>query len=149
MKNIVSTMVVFGVIFLIIVIGAYVFDKFNGFGLIEKVDTSINDGIQTLLNDKDNDTSVSIDNNKNTQQIDNKSFNQNSSDNTSSSSIIDNVSIIDNNTQEDNVSTNKNENINNTENANNSFINENEIIQEDNQEIKEDNITSDEGNKNI
>ena len=41
MKNILSTIIVFGVIFLLIIIGAYVFDKFNGFGLIDSVDSSI------------------------------------------------------------------------------------------------------------
>ena len=49
MKNIVSTIIVFGSIFILIVAGAFVFDKFNGFGLIDNVDSSLNNGIKKVL----------------------------------------------------------------------------------------------------
>ena len=35
MKNIVSTIIVFGTVFILIIAGAFIFDKFNGFGLID------------------------------------------------------------------------------------------------------------------
>lgn len=102
MKNIVSTMIVFGLIFLIIVVGAYVFDKVNGFGLIDKVDTSINNGIQTILDD--NKTSENI-----TQQTDNNTENLsllNSNDNVSDNVSDNNTSL--NNEVEDEVATSDN-----------------------------------------
>lgn len=98
MKNIVSTIIVFGLIFLIIVVGAYVFDKVNGFGLINKVDTSINNSIQTILDD--NGT-----NDNNTLQTDNNT------ENLSVLNSLDNVSdnnTLSNNEVEDEVAPNDN-----------------------------------------
>ncbi len=60
MKNIVSTMVVFGLFFLLIVVGADIFEKFDGFGLIDKVDNSISNGIEHLLDDKNDNSTVNI-----------------------------------------------------------------------------------------
>lgn len=100
MKNIVSTMIVFGLIFLIIVVGAYVFDKVNGFGLIDKVDTSINNGIQTILDD--NKTSENI-----TQQTDNNTENLsllNSNDNVSDNNTLLNNEVEDEVAPSDNSS---------------------------------------------
>lgn len=100
MKNIVSTMIVFGLFFLIIVVGAYVFDKVNGFGLIDKVDTSINNGIQTILDD--NKTSDNI-----TQQTDNNTENLsvlNSNDNVSDNNTLLNNEVEDEVAPSDNSS---------------------------------------------
>lgn len=49
MKNIVSTIIVFGTVFILIIAGAFIFDKFNGFGLIDNVDSSLNNGIKKFL----------------------------------------------------------------------------------------------------
>ena len=102
MKNIVSTIIVFGSIFILIVAGAFVFDKFNGFGLIDNVDSSLNNGIKKVLESEiDNITADSaaaqVDNNQNNYINDNISDNQ--SDNISENkeiTAIDNVSNSDN-----------------------------------------------------
>lgn len=121
MKNILSTIIVFGVIFLLIIIGAYVFDKFNGFGLIGKVDSSINNGIQKLIGDnnsdlQDNSTDnistediqeqITLDNNTN--NTDNASKDMNNKldtlDNTSYNVSADNISVINDENTQDNIS---------------------------------------------
>ena len=115
MKNIVSTIIVFGSIFILIVAGAFVFDKFNGFGLIDNVDSSLNNGIKKVLESEiDNITAdnaaAQVDNNQNNYINDNISDNQ--SDNISENkeiTTIDNISNSDNHTV-DNV-TIDNENI--------------------------------------
>ncbi len=61
MKNIVSTIIVFGTVFILIIAGAFIFDKFNGFGLIDNVDSSLNNGIKKVLESEDDNTD---DNNK-------------------------------------------------------------------------------------
>ena len=102
MKNIVSTIIVFGSIFILIVAGAFVFDKFNGFGLIDNVDSSLNNGIKKVLESEiDNITADSaaaqVDNNQNNYINDNISDNQ--SDNISENkeiTAIDNISNSDN-----------------------------------------------------
>lgn len=102
MKNIVSTIIVFGSIFILIVAGAFVFDKFNGFGLIDNVDSSLNNGIKKVLESEiDNITADSaaaqVDNNQNNYINDNISDNQ--SDNISENkeiTTIDNISNSDN-----------------------------------------------------
>ena len=54
MKNIVSTIIVFGTVFILIIAGAFIFDKFNGFGLIDNVDSSLNNGIKKVLESEKN-----------------------------------------------------------------------------------------------
>lgn len=123
MKNIVSTIIVFSSIFIIIVAGAFVFDRFNGFGLIDNVDSSLNNGIKKVLesendNITENHTTDVKDNISNDKLMDNDSNNieTNIFDNTSNKDnhsdyiddTIDNESIInnsvDNNTPSDNSS---------------------------------------------
>lgn len=84
MKNIVSTMIVFGLFFLIIVVGAYVFDKVNGFGLIDKVDTSINNGIQTILDDNKTSDNIIQQTDNNIENLSVLNSNDNVSDNNTS-----------------------------------------------------------------
>ena len=118
MKNIVSTIIVFGSIFILIVAGAFVFDKFNGFGLIDNVDSSLNNGIKKVLESEiDNITADSaaaqVDNNQNNYINDNISDNQ--SDNISENkeiTTIDNISNSDN--QSDNNTIDNNTADNNT-----------------------------------
>ena len=93
MKNIVSTIIVFGTVFILIIAGAFIFDKFNGFGLIDNVDSSLNNGIKKVLESEDDNTD------------DNISYTDNSSDNIT----IDNNSLLmdnesNNNIPSDNVS---------------------------------------------
>ncbi len=102
MKNILSTMIIFGVIFLLIVIGAFVFDKFDGFGLIENMDNSINQGLTHLISDNDSEEIVN----------DNVSLN-----------------IIDNKTRDNET---LNDNISNIVNDNKSMDNKSESSAEDN-----------------
>ena len=116
MKNIVSTIIVFGSIFILIVAGAFVFDKFNGFGLIDNVDSSLNNGIKKVLESEiDNSTAdnsaAQVDNNGKNNYI-NDNISDNQSDNISENkeiTTIDNISNSDNHTV-DNV-TIDNENI--------------------------------------
>lgn len=98
MKNIVSTMIVFGLFFLIIVVGAYVFDKVNGFGLIDKVDTSINNGIQTILDDNKTSDNITQQTNNNTENLSVLNSNDNVSDNNTSlnNEVEDEVALSDN-----------------------------------------------------
>lgn len=98
MKNIVSTMIVFGLIFLIIVVGAYVFDKVNGFGLIDKVDTSINNGIQTILDDNKTSDNITQQTDNNTENLSVLNSNDNVSDNNTSlnNEVEDEVALSDN-----------------------------------------------------
>lgn len=103
MKNIVSTIIVFGSIFILIVAGAFVFDKFNGFGLIDNVDSSLNNGIKKVLESEiDNSTAdnsaAQVDNNGKNNYI-NDNISDNQSDNISENkeiTAIDNVSNSDN-----------------------------------------------------
>lgn len=112
MKNIVSTIIVFGSIFILIVAGAFVFDKFNGFGLIDNVDSSLNNGIKKVLESEiDNITADSaaaqVDNNQNNYINDNISDNQ--SDNISENkeiTAIDNVSNYDNQSDNNRIDNN-------------------------------------------
>lgn len=98
MKNIVSTMIVFGLIFLIIVVGAYVFDKVNGFGLIDKVDTSINNGIQTILDDNKTSDNITQQTDNNIENLSVLNSNDNVSDNNTSlnNEVEDEVALSDN-----------------------------------------------------
>lgn len=98
MKNIVSTMIVFGLFFLIIVVGAYVFDKVNGFGLIDKVDTSINNGIQTILDDNKTSDNITQQTDNNTENLSVLNSNDNVSDNNTSlnNEVEDEVALSDN-----------------------------------------------------
>lgn len=98
MKNIVSTMIVFGLFFLIIVVGAYVFDKLNGFGLIDKVDTSINNGIQTILDDNKTSDNITQQTDNNTENLSVLNSNDNVSDNNTSlnNEVEDEVALSDN-----------------------------------------------------
>lgn len=98
MKNIVSTMIVFGLFFLIIVVGAYVFDKVNGFGLIDKVDTSINNGIQTILDDNKTSDNITQHTDNNTENLSVLNSNDNVSDNNTSlnNEVEDEVALSDN-----------------------------------------------------
>ena len=118
MKNIVSTIIVFGSIFILIVAGAFVFDKFNGFGLIDNVDSSLNNGIKKVLESEIDNISADsaaaqVDNNQNNYINDNISDNQ--SDNISEKleiTTIDNISNYDN--QSDNNTIDNNTADNNT-----------------------------------
>ena len=98
MKNIVSTMIVFGLFFLIIVVGAYVFDKVNGFGLIDKVDTSINNGIQTILDDNKTSDNITQQTDNNIENLSVLNSNDNVSDNNTSlnNEVEDEVALSDN-----------------------------------------------------
>lgn len=98
MKNIVSTMIVFGLFFLIIVVGAYVFDKVNGFGLIDKVDTSINNGIQTILDDNKTSDNITQQTDNNTENLSVLNSNDNVSDNNTSlnNEVEDEIALSDN-----------------------------------------------------
>ena len=126
MKNIVSTMIVFGLIFLIIVVGAYVFDKVNGFGLIDKVDTSINNGIQTILNDNKTSDNITQQTDNNTENLSVLNSNDNVSDNNTSlnNEVEDEVApsdnssaVIDNADETDEINDNTtNSEVNNIEN---------------------------------
>lgn len=117
MKNIVSTIIVFGSIFILIVAGAFVFDKFNGFGLIDNVDSSLNNGIKKVLESEiDNITADSaaaqVDNNQNNYINDNISDNQ--SDNISENKeipAIDNVSNSDNQPDNNRIDNNTLDNV--------------------------------------
>ena len=126
MKNIVSTMIVFGLFFLIIVVGAYVFDKVNGFGLIDKVDTSINNGIQTILDDNKTSDNITQQTDNNTENLSVLNSNDNVSDNNTSLNneveyeiaLSDNSSaVIDNADETDEINDNTtNSEVNNIEN---------------------------------
>lgn len=126
MKNIVSTMIVFGLIFLIIVVGAYVFDKVNGFGLIDKVDTSINNGIQTILDDNKTSDNITQQTDNNTENLSVLNSNDNVSDNNTSlnNEVEDEVApsdnssaVIDNADETDEINDNiTNSEVNNIEN---------------------------------
>lgn len=126
MKNIVSTMIVFGLIFLIIVVGAYVFDKVNGFGLIDKVDTSINNGIQTILDDNKTTDNITQKIDNNTENLSVLNSNDNVSDNNTSlnNEVEDEVApsdnssaVIDNADETDEINDNTtNSEVNNIEN---------------------------------
>lgn len=110
MKNIVSTIVVFGSMFIIILVGAFIFDKFNGFGLIENVDSSLNSGIKKVL-DSDNITEEII------EELD---INDNSSLNINNTAVS-----SDNITNEDNQTINMDNNSINNDNItdNETYIN--------------------------
>ena len=126
MKNIVSTMIVFGLIFLIIVVGAYVFDKVNGFGLIDKVDTSINNGIQTILDDNKTSDNITQQTDNNTENLSVLNSNDNVSDNNKSlnNEVEDEIAlsnnssaVIDNADETDEINDNTtNSEVNNIEN---------------------------------
>lgn len=118
MKNIVSTIIVFGSIFILIVAGAFVFDKFNGFGLIDNVDSSLNNGIKKVLESEiDNITADSAaaqagNNEKNNYINDNISDNQ--SDNISENkeiTAIDNISNYDNQSDNNTIDNNTLDNV--------------------------------------
>ena len=118
MKNIVSTIIVFGSIFILIVAGAFVFDKFNGFGLIDNVDSSLNNGIKKVLESEiDNITADSaaaqVDNNQNNNYI-NDNISDNQSDNISENKeipAIDNVSNSDNQPDNNRIDNNTLDNV--------------------------------------
>lgn len=126
MKNIVSTMIVFGLFFLIIVVGAYVFDKVNGFGLIDKVDTSINNGIQTILDDNKISDNITQQTDNNIENLSVLNSNDNVSDNNTSlnNEVEDEVApsdnssaVIDNADETDEINDNTtNSEVNNIEN---------------------------------
>ncbi len=126
MKNIVSTMIVFGLFFLIIVVGAYVFDKVNGFGLIDKVDTSINNGIQTILDDNKTSDNIIQQTDNNIENLSVLNSNDNVSDNNTSlnNEVEDEVApsdnssaVIDNADETDEINDNTtNSEVNNIEN---------------------------------
>lgn len=123
MKNIVSTIVVFGSMFIIILVGAFIFDKFNGFGLIENVDSSLNNGIKKVLDsdniteeiieelDIDDNSSLNMKNNTvnssdNITNEDNKTINMDNKSINNDNITDNNTNInIDNKTAPDNIST--------------------------------------------
>lgn len=105
MKNVVSTIVVFGSIFILIVAGAFVFDKFNGFGLIDNMDTSLNQGIKNVLenDNKPIDNHAENENISDSKSLDNNTQNTGNGADTSHD-ISDNESISNDNNSLDNNS---------------------------------------------
>ena len=101
MKNIVSTIIVFGTVFILIIAGAFIFDKFNGFGLIDNVDSSLNNGIKKVLESEDENTD---DNNKSDEIKDNTVTNNYIKDNISDNTTNDNSSKNSEITTDDNIS---------------------------------------------
>ena len=93
MKNIVSTIIVFGSIFILIVAGAFIFDKFNGFGLIDDVDSSLNSGIKKVLENEEKNT------------VESNYIKDNESDNVTidNERILNDNQTLDNNTPSDNT----------------------------------------------
>lgn len=109
MKNVVSTIIVFGSIFILIVAGAFIFDKFNGFGLIDNMDNSFNQSIKHVLENENDNTTI---NNGTEKEKENASENKlpgddvldmnNNTDN--NTDILDNESITKDNNSLDNNS---------------------------------------------
>lgn len=120
MKNIVSTIIVFGSIFILIVAGAFVFDKFNGFGLLDNVDSSLNSGIKKVLESEEENIAKNRAAEENHSNAESSYIKDNTSDNQSDNSskneeitVNDNISNTDiqfDNTSSDNF-TSDNENI--------------------------------------
>lgn len=112
MKNIVSTIIVFGSIFILIVAGAFIFDKFNGFGLIDNVDSSLNSGIKKVLESEEENIAAGKAAEKEKNVVENSYIKDNISDYniTNDNMTVDNESILndnqtlDNNTPSDNTS---------------------------------------------
>ena len=110
MKNIVSTIIVFGSIFILIVAGAFIFDKFNGFGLIDDVDSSLNSGIKKVLENEEKNT-------------------------VESNYIKDNVSGSAKDNISDNLTITADDNVSNTDNQSDNLTIDNERILNDNQTL--------------
>lgn len=128
MKNIVSTIIVFGSIFILIVAGAFIFDKFNGFGLIDNVDSSLNSGIKKVLESEEENIAAGKAVEKEKNVVENSYIKDNISDNVSNNSSEnstvtsdDNMSNTDNNTS-DNI-TNDNMTVDNE-----SILNDNQTL---------------------
>lgn len=51
MKNISSTIIVFGFIFILVLAGTFLFDKINGINLLHKLDKEIGTNISSFFND--------------------------------------------------------------------------------------------------
>ena len=128
MKNIVSTIIVFGTVFILIIAGAFIFDKFNGFGLIDNVDSSLNNGIKKVLETDDNNKSDEIKDNT----VTNNYIKDNISDNTTNDNSSKNSEI----TTDDNISYTDNSSDNITID-NNSLLMDNES----NNNIPSDNVS--------
>ncbi len=131
MKNIVSTIIVFGTVFILIIAGAFIFDKFNGFGLIDNVDSSLNNGIKKVLESDNTD-----DNNKFDEIKDNTVTNNYIKDNISDNTTNDNSSKNSEITTDDNISYTDNSSDNITID-NNSLLMDNES----NNNIPSDNVS--------
>ena len=114
MKNIVSTIIVFGTVFILIIAGAFIFDKFNGFGLIDNVDSSLNNGIKKVLESEDDNTD---DNNKFDEIKDNTVTNNYIKDKNSEITTDDNISYTDNSS--DNITIDNNSLLMDNESNNN------------------------------
>lgn len=126
MKNIVSTIIVFGLIFILIVAGAFIFDKFNGFGLIDNVDSSLNNGIKKVLESEDENITNSKAAEKEKNALENSYIKDNMSDNAGDNSSENlTVTVCDNMSNTDNKSGNTVDNI----------IMDNENILNDNQTL--------------
>ena len=121
MKNIVSTIIVFGSIFILIVAGAFVFDKFNGFGLIDNVDSSLSGGIKKVLESEEENLAG-----KDEHKAENRIINNNISDNTTDNSS-------------DKLETMAKDNSSDNDNKSENIINDKTTI--DNQSILQDNKT--------
>lgn len=112
MKNIVSTIIVFGLIFILIVAGAFIFDKFNGFGLIDNVDSSLNNGIKKVLESEDENITNSKAAEKEKNTLENSYIKDNMSDNAGDNSSENlTVTVRDNMSNTDNKSGNTVDNI--------------------------------------
>ena len=133
MKNIVSTIIVFGTVFILIIAGAFIFDKFNGFGLIDNVDSSLNNGIKKVLESEDDNTD---DNNKFDEIKDNTVTNNYIKDNISDNTTNDNSSKNSEITTDDDISYTDNSSDNITID-NNSLLMDNES----NNNIPSDNVS--------
>ncbi len=126
MKNIVSTIIVFGLFFILIVVGAFIFDKFNGFGLIDNVDSSLNSGIKKVLESEDENIANSKAAEKEKNTVENIYIKDNMSDNTGDNSS-DNLSV----TFSDNMSNIDNKSDNTVDNItmdNERILNDNQIL---------------------
>lgn len=128
MKNIVSTIIVFGSIFILIVAGAFIFDKFNGFGLIDNVDSSLNSGIKKVLENEGENIAVNKTEKDEKNIVESNYIKDNISDNTS-----DNIS--------DDLTITTNDNISNIDNQSDNITVDNQTM--DNKSIMNDNQTLD------
>ncbi len=123
MKNIVSTIIVFGSIFILIVAGAFIFDKFNGFGLIDNVDSSLNSGIKKVLESEEENIAAGKAAEKEKNVVENSYIKDNISDNVSNNSS-ENSTV----TSDDNMSNTDNITSDNMTMDNESILNDNQTL---------------------